>query len=215
MPKATFFNLPSEKRDRIIEIIIDEFYENTYETASINQIVKTAEIAKGSFYQYFEDKLDIYKMTIEICHNEKKKYIERVKESTRYVDDFSIIREIFIAIIKFDIDKPKYSNIINKFQKITDREFREEILSDIEIDSECEFKTILKEGIDKGRIYYNVDVELVSFLLENISINVKEYFKMQQSQNKYINYDSFVNTAIDLIENGIKLKRKRDIEEIL
>ena len=215
MPKITFFNLPSEKREKITNVIIDEFYENTYELASINQIVKTAEIAKGSFYQYFKDKLDIYRMTIEICQNEKKKYLERVKESTRYVDDFGLMRELFIAIIKFDIDEPKYSNIMNKFHKISDLDFKEEVLRDLEIDSEFEFKTILQTGIDKGRIYYNVDVELVSFLLENISLNVKEYFKMQKIENKYVNYDSFVNTAIDLIENGIKLKRKRSLEEIL
>lgn len=215
MPKATFFNLPLEKRERITEVIIDEFSENTYETASINQIVKTAEIAKGSFYQYFEDKKDIYKMTIDICQKEKMKYIEKINEKTRYLDDFSIMRELFIAIIKFDLDNPKLSSTLNKFYKIVDLEFKDEILKDIEIDSEYEFKTILQNGIDKGRIYYNVDVELVSFLLENISINVKEYFKIKKDQDKYVSYDGFVNMAIDLIENGIKLKRKRSVEEIL
>lgn len=215
MPKATFFNLPLEKRERITEVIIDEFSENTYETASINQIVKTAEIAKGSFYQYFEDKKDIYKMTIDICQKEKMKYIEKINEKTRYLDDFSIMRELFTAIIKFDLDNPKLSSTLNKFYKIVDLEFKDEILKDIEIDSEYEFKTILQNGIDKGRIYYNVDVELVSFLLENISINVKEYFKIKKDQDKYVSYDGFVNMAIDLIENGIKLKRKRSVEEIL
>lgn len=215
MPKATFFNLPLEKRERITEVIVDEFSENTYETASINQIVKKAEIAKGSFYQYFEDKKDIYKMTIDICQKEKMSYIEKVNERTRYLDDFSIMRELFVAIIKFDLEKPKLSDIMNKFHKITDLELKDEILNDIKIDSEYEFKAILQNGIDKGRIYYNVDVELVSFLLENISINVKEYFKIKRSQDRYINYDSFVNTAIDLIENGIKLKKRRSVEEIL
>ena len=38
---------------------------------------------------------------------------------------------------------------------------------------------------------------------------------IQKIQNKYVSYDGFVNTAIDLIENGIKLKRKRSVEEIL
>lgn len=215
MPKVTFYNLPVEKRERIIEVIIDEFAENTYELASINQIVKTAEIAKGSFYQYFEDKLDIYKMTIEICQKEKIDYIESANERARYLDDFSIMRELFIAIIKFEIDKPKLSSIMNKFHKSTDLELKNEILEDIETKNEYEFKTILQNGIDKGKIYYNVDVDLVAFLLENISINIKEYFKMKREENRYVNYDSFVNTAIDLVENGIKLKKKNKIEEIL
>ena len=60
MPKQTFFNLPKEKRDRIIAAAKEVFSKNSYEEASINQIVKLARIPRGSFYQYFEDKDDLY-----------------------------------------------------------------------------------------------------------------------------------------------------------
>lgn len=60
MPKQTFFNLPKEKRDRIIAAAKEVFSKNSYEEASINQIVKLAQIPRGSFYQYFEDKDDLY-----------------------------------------------------------------------------------------------------------------------------------------------------------
>lgn len=215
MPKDTFYNIDQEKRERIIEVIIDEFSENTYEVASINQIVKAAEIAKGSFYQYFEDKLDIYKMAIEICHEARMKYIDRVNENDRYLDQFSIMRELCVATIKFEIDRPKYSNIINKFHKSTDLELKNSILEEIQVDIKCQFNKILKEGIENGKIYYNVDVEFMSFLLENICRNTKEYFKIKRREDKYVNYESFVNTSIDLIENGIKLKKKSNIEDIL
>ena len=215
MPKATFYNIDKEKRDRIIEVIIDEFSENTYETSSINQIVKNADIAKGSFYQYFEDKLDIYKMAIEISQKERTEYIEKINNNSRHTDDFRKMRELFISVIKFEIDKPKFSNILNKFYKNTDIDFKNKVIESIEIDNRYEFKTILQEGIDSGKIYYNVDVEFMAFLLESISRNTKEYFKIKRNENKYVNYEGFVNTAIDLIENGIKLKRKRNIEDIL
>ena len=215
MPKSTFYNIDEEKRERIIEVIIDEFSENTYETASINQIVKTSEIAKGSFYQYFEDKLDIYKLAMQISQKERINYIERVNENERYKDEFRIMRELCVAIIKFEIDRPKYSSIINKFHKNTDIELKNEVLKDVEIGSRYEFKTILQEGIDSGKIYYNVDVELMAFLLENISRNIKEYFNIKRREDKYVNYEGFVNTAIDLVENGIKSKRKSRIDDIL
>lgn len=214
MPKATFYNIDKDKRKRIIRCIIDEFSQNTYETASINQIVKTADIAKGSFYQYFEDKTDIYKMAIDICAEERKKYIDKVNENNRYLDDFSLIREICLAVIKFEIDEPKFSSIINKFYKNTDIELRSEVLGETDIDIKTEFKRILQEGIERGKIYYNVDVEFTSFLLENISRNTKEYFKLKRMEDKYINYEGFVNQAVDLVENGIKLKRKNNSNNI-
>ena len=59
MPKQTFFNLPDDKRQRILDVVIDEFADNDYANVSISRIVARAGIAKGSFYQYFEDKEDL------------------------------------------------------------------------------------------------------------------------------------------------------------
>ena len=59
MIKKTFYNLPEEKRQRVIDAIMHEFASSTTEKVSINRIVKTAGISRGSFYQYFDDKVDL------------------------------------------------------------------------------------------------------------------------------------------------------------
>ena len=59
MIKKTFYNLPYEKRNRITDAVIKEFMERPNEKVSINRIIKTAEISRGSFYQYFDDKVDL------------------------------------------------------------------------------------------------------------------------------------------------------------
>src|SRR3954467_8372835 len=61
MPTRTFFCLPEERRQRLIREAVAEFSERTYAEASLSQIARRARIAKGSFYQYFEDKLDLYR----------------------------------------------------------------------------------------------------------------------------------------------------------
>jgi AcrR family transcriptional regulator len=71
MPKQTFFNLPEEKRQTIIDVAIEEFAENGFEAASINRIVANSGISKGSFYQYFEDKLDLFMHLVDILAQEK------------------------------------------------------------------------------------------------------------------------------------------------
>lgn len=60
MPKDTFFNLDEIKRQRIVDAAIEEFSRLHYDKVTINGIVKNAEIPKGSFYQYFENKDDLY-----------------------------------------------------------------------------------------------------------------------------------------------------------
>ena len=71
MPKQTFFNLPDDKRQRIIDVVIDEFADNDYANVSISSIVARAGIAKGSFYQYFEDKEDLYGYLVSLIAEKK------------------------------------------------------------------------------------------------------------------------------------------------
>lgn len=60
MPTQTFFNLPQEKRERLLAVAKKEFTRVPFSKASINRIIKEAYIPRGSFYMYFEDKEDVY-----------------------------------------------------------------------------------------------------------------------------------------------------------
>jgi AcrR family transcriptional regulator len=61
MPTPTFFGLPPERRDRLVKEAIVEFAGSSFAEASLSAIARRARIPKGSFYQYFEDKLDLYR----------------------------------------------------------------------------------------------------------------------------------------------------------
>ncbi len=60
MPTQTFFRLPEEKRKRLIDAAWKEFSGVRFAKASINRIVQDARIPRGSFYQYFENKEDLF-----------------------------------------------------------------------------------------------------------------------------------------------------------
>lgn len=57
--KKHLYNLPEEKRQRITDAIFNEFAGSSGERVSINNIIKNANISRGSFYQYFDDKVDL------------------------------------------------------------------------------------------------------------------------------------------------------------
>lgn len=65
MPKQTFFNLPHEKRELLIQSAKKEFSRVPLSEASIANIIKSADIPRGSFYQYFEDKEDAFYYILE------------------------------------------------------------------------------------------------------------------------------------------------------
>jgi len=59
MPTQRFLHLPDIKREKIKQAAICEFSKFSFSDVSINQIIKEADISRGSFYTYFEDKEDL------------------------------------------------------------------------------------------------------------------------------------------------------------
>ena len=60
MPTSTFFRLSEEKRQRLLDAAWGEFTQVRYTDVSINKIIQGAHIPRGSFYQYFADKDELF-----------------------------------------------------------------------------------------------------------------------------------------------------------
>lgn len=65
MPTGRFNRLSDQKKKIIREAAIKEFARVPFEKASINQIIRNAEISRGSFYTYFLDKHDVLSFIFE------------------------------------------------------------------------------------------------------------------------------------------------------
>lgn len=64
MPKKTFLRLDEDKQERVIRAAISEFHKNGFERAKIETIADNAGVAKGSIYQYFEDKKELFMYSV-------------------------------------------------------------------------------------------------------------------------------------------------------
>lgn len=60
MPKQTFHNLSIEKKQTLLVAAKKEFSRVPLHEAVISNIIKSADISRGSFYQYFEDLEDLF-----------------------------------------------------------------------------------------------------------------------------------------------------------
>lgn len=78
MPKETFFHLSQFKKEKIEKALEKEFGRTSFEKASISKIILDAQIPRGSFYQYFEDKEDAITYIT-------KKYILLEKETMKTI----------------------------------------------------------------------------------------------------------------------------------
>ena len=102
MPNPTFFNIPDEKREKLIQAIKDEFARVSFDEVSINKIIQNAEIPRGSFYQYFNGKNDMLEFIL----------MDYMKRMFHHIKDYLInnngnIFDMFYEILDFSISFTK------------------------------------------------------------------------------------------------------------
>ncbi len=81
MCTETFLRLPEEKRRRFLDAAWEEFAGARFTDVSINQIIRRAGIPRGSFYQYFTDKEDLFAYLLEEVRNHVKEEYRRVLQA--------------------------------------------------------------------------------------------------------------------------------------
>lgn len=80
MPTSTFFNLPVSKRERLLDAAVAEFAQKPFDAVSINRIIHAAGIPRGSFYQYFEDKTDLFRYVLHGYVSQVERVVEQSLE---------------------------------------------------------------------------------------------------------------------------------------
>ena len=118
MIKKTFYNLPEEKRQRVTEAIVDEFANVEDDKVSINRIVQKANISRGSFYQYFDDKLDLVEVLIRSYLNLVIDDLRRaiISSDGDIFYTFECIYDIIIGLSKDERNRKVLRNLISNIR---------------------------------------------------------------------------------------------------
>lgn len=145
MPKDTFFNLNPYKKERIFKAAIEEFVHHTYNEAKLSRIIKQADIPRGSFYQYFEDKADLYKYVFQVISEEKLKYLGPDLNNPDEIPFIELFRKLMKSGLKFAADNPDYIKITRNLMSNRWKEI---------------FKEVMGSGFDLARQYYSSFIEI-------------------------------------------------------
>jgi AcrR family transcriptional regulator len=115
MPKQTFYQLADTKRKTFLQEAYKEFSIHSFQAASITNLVKSLGIAKGSVYQYFENKEELYNFLV----NDADRQLEQLIDLTcayNGEDYFDWYTKLIMVEVKFLLSFPQYALL---FQKLT------------------------------------------------------------------------------------------------
>ena len=207
MPKETFYRLPGEKRKRIMAAAEREFLENSFEAASINRIIKEAAIPRGSFYQYFEDKKDIFLYIVSTHKNEAFGFVESfIKDSDG--DVFSFMRKAIDFMISAEC-----SEKVEGMKRIFSQPWVfDMIVSDTMKGKQEEANTpkgIMFKYMDKNQLNVENDDELIALINIFASISLGLFFKIFiMGKNVEIDKEKIRKTIYDEIATLEKKYKK-------
>lgn len=210
MPKETFFNLQADKRNLIISVAIYEFSKADYNTASINQICKKADIAKGSFYQYFADKLDLYVYVMTAAIEEKIKFFSSAITEFHNLTLLEQFRFLFKKGIEFAKKHPQYAALGEQFSKESDETAKSAVIKKGNKQSETLFMQMIHNAKAKGEIDNKVDTLALTLLLQSLNSAIYKYMQDKLESASYEHNEKDINAFVDsllyIVFNGIKIK---------
>lgn len=214
IPKQTFFNLDVEKKEKIIKSALEEFSEKSFNEASVNNIVKKSGISKGSLYQYFEDKLDIYLYLIEISAQAKMEFLQNCGPNNGFDDFFEWFARLMIKGSEFHLYNPLYSKLL--YQALNGP-LVDKSLEKIKEMSRQYMVQLLKNAINRHQVRDDVNLELMVFFLNALTTefanyaaakaNIHYFGEIYHPQNldmiKKLNLPKIINEFMKLIKDGL------------
>lgn len=127
MATERFRRLPEEKQQTILEAGFREFARVSIDKVSINQIIHDADISRGSFYTYFEDKWDLLRCICETGSRDmKRKVIGRMASGEWELWD--LVQGIFDYMIQVCQNSRTRAFIRNMLQHVSASEFSQMVV---------------------------------------------------------------------------------------
>jgi len=198
--------LPEEKQQLIEKAAIREFAAFGYDKASINRIVEQCRIAKGSFYQYFEDKKDLFLYLITRVGEKKLKFMSSVLQNPEQYDFFMLIREMFISGLKFAADNPEITLMGNWVLKNKGHPIYNEIVGIGLQNAQNVYTELLELAISRGEIRDDIDLNFVSYIISSMNISAVEYYfqSVKGEETDMRKFDESMIGTVDLLIDFIK-----------
>lgn len=206
MPKQTFFNLSKEKRDMLIGAAKKEFSRVPFSEASIANIVKNAEISRGSFYQYFNDKEDLFFYILNE-HAKERRTTFIVTLNKHEGDIFKAVTEMFNSML----DELNSEDVSNFYQNVflhLNYKTEKTLLNSLSYSNFSEKYNEVKHLINRTNLNVTDDDELfhvISIVLGIMMQNLVLKFAKELS-NEEVNQN--FHTQMNLLKKGFQKKQQ-------
>lgn len=180
--KPTFDKIDSVRKQRILDVSIRHFAQYGFKTTNINNIANEAEISIGSMYSYFDSKEDLY---LTICDYGYGLLTRALSEVNRKQNDhLKIFEQLLRASRKYALDYPEINQISLEMSTQGMSYFADKLSHKLEDIIADLYRSILKKAQAEGNIDPEVDINVVSFCLDNLIVMFQYSYTSDYYKNR-------------------------------
>lgn len=167
MPTVTWARVDPARRAAVIEAAEAEFGAHGFSNGSLNVIARRAGVAKGSLFQYFADKRDLYAFIADVASQRVRAYVEGV---IRDLDPsrpfFEFLTELLDAWVAYYAEHPRERSLHAAATLEVDTDARISVRNVIHRHYLEVLRPLVAEALKRGDLRADADTDaLLSLLL--------------------------------------------------
>lgn len=167
MPRSTFHNLPAPKQRRLVRAALDEFASKPYGEASLDRVAARAQVAKGSLYQYFEGKADLYRyLVLEELGRRRRAALASVGDGGTF---FERLEAMFRAGLTAFEDDPKAAALGARVHEDAGDAATRALQSELRERAVSELRELLRAAVERGEVRADVDLDVAARVVATVA----------------------------------------------
>lgn len=183
---------------------LKEFSTRNFEEASLNRIISTAGVTKGSFYYRFSNKFDLYLFLIKEANRRKWEFINSdLTKTDKTSDIFDLFKKQAESGIRFASAFPDYYALSRMFSKEKGNPVYKRVLDELKTADETGLKQIIKAAYDSGSISNHYSYDFIEKVIPGLFHSFDEIFFTEKDLNLNKSL-SYLSEYISFMRTGFK-----------
>ena len=214
--KEAFERASDERREKILEVGIEEFSSKGYENANINIIAKNAGISVGLMYKYFSTKEDLF-IT---CIQRGMSILDTILEDIMNSDDKLLKKaeNVIRATCKHSKKNANYIKLYNEITSGKNPNLVNTLVNEIETVTSKRYISSIAQAFAKGDVRDDLDPRLFAFFLDNLLTSLQFSFTCEYYRKRFEIYtgvdvenmdeEQIVSQLLKFIESAFTFKKQ-------
>lgn len=193
---------PLDQSQALYEAALTEFAAHSFQDASLNDILKAADMNKGSFYYRFSDKMELYLSLLYRVGMEKLKFFEEAgvsKSSGGFFDEFRNMAILGLRMAQKDVRFLVFSRRILQ----EDPSVREQITKTFGNLSGTLLTDMVERAKAAGEFRPDLPTETVVFVIETLLNHLDSMIPPDWDDESVLHA---VDRLLDVIRSGVGAK---------